>query len=144
MANKTIKGLTVEIGGDTTKLGKALEDVEKKSRDLSSELGSINKLLKMDPKNTELLTQKQKNLKDAVSGTEERLKQLKEAQSQVAQGSSEWDNLQREIIETEQRLEGLIASRERGDTINFFTEEGFFWLPRKMFGIENHLYSFYD
>jgi len=45
---------------------------------------------------------------------------------------------------SEQQLERLIASRERGDTINFFTEEGFFWLPRKLFGIENHLYSFYD
>ena len=69
MASKTIKGLTVEIGGDTTKLGKALEDVEKKSRDVSSELGEINKLLKMDPGNTDLLAQKQKVLADAVSTT---------------------------------------------------------------------------
>ena len=54
MAFNTIKGLTVEIGGDTTKLGKALEDVNKKSRNLSSELGEINRMLKLDPGNTEI------------------------------------------------------------------------------------------
>ena len=44
-----LKGQTIELGGDTTKLGKALEDVNKKSRSLSSELGQVNKLLKLDP-----------------------------------------------------------------------------------------------
>ena len=79
MANNTIKGLTVEIGGDTTKLGNALADVEKKSRDLSSELGQINKLLKMDPGNADLLAQKQKVLAEAVSNTAEKLETLQEA-----------------------------------------------------------------
>ena len=62
MAASKIKGLTIELGGDTTKLGKALEDVNKKGRDLSSELGEINRLLKFDPGNADLLAQKQKNL----------------------------------------------------------------------------------
>lgn len=112
MANKVIKGLTVEIGGDTTKLGKALEAVEKKSRSLSSELGSINKLLKMDPTNTELLAQKQKVLADAVSNTEDKLEKLKEAERQVqeqfARGEASEEQvraLQREIIATTSKLQ---------------------------------------
>ena len=73
MASKTIKGLTVEIGGDTTKLGKALKDVEAKSRSLSKELGDINKLLKLDPGNADLLAQKQEVLAAAVENTRKKL-----------------------------------------------------------------------
>ena len=58
-ASTTIKGITIEIGGNTTKLLKSLEEVNKKSRDVQSELKGINTLLKFDPKNTELLKQKQ-------------------------------------------------------------------------------------
>lgn len=112
MASNTIKGLTVEIGGDTTKLGKALEDVNKKSRDLSSELGQINKMLKMDPGNTELLSQKQKVLAEAVKNTAEKLETLKQAEKQVqeqfARGEVSEDQvraLQREIIATSQKME---------------------------------------
>ena len=83
MARNNIKGLTVEIGGDTTKLGKALESVNKKSSDLSAELGEINRQLKFDPKNTELLAQKQKVLADAVETASEKLDKLKEAEKQV-------------------------------------------------------------
>ena len=111
MAGKTIKGLTVEIAGDTTKLGKALENVEKKSRDLSGELGEINRLLKMDPGNTELLAQKQKVLADAVSNTKEKLDTLREAEKQVqAQfergevSEAQYRALQREIMATEKKL----------------------------------------
>lgn len=111
MANK-IKGLTVEIGGDTTKLGKALEDVNKKSRDLSSELGEVNRLLKLDPGNTDLLAQKQKILAEAVETTAEKLKKLKEAEKQVQQqfergevSEEQVRALQREIISTEKKME---------------------------------------
>lgn len=104
MAGGRIKGITIEIGGDTKGLQDSLKKVDKDLKGTQNKLKDINKLLKMDPKNTELLTQKQKALKDAVSGTEERLKELKEAQSQVGKGTEEWDNLQREIIETEQNL----------------------------------------
>ena len=59
-----IQGITVEIGGDTTKLSKALESVNKSIKGTQSELKDVNKLLKLDPSNTELVVQKQKMLKD--------------------------------------------------------------------------------
>ncbi len=118
MANK-IKGLTVEIGGDTTKLGKALEDVDKKSRNLSSELGDINRLLKLDPGNTELLAQKQKVLADAIGNTGERLEKLKEAEKQVqkqfekGEASEEQVRaLQREIIATTKKMDSYEKAAE--------------------------------
>lgn len=126
MANKTIKGLTVEIGGDTTKLSKALEDVEKKGRDLSSELGEINKLLKLDPGNTDLLAQKLKVLAEAVSTTREKLDRLKEAEKQVqaqfekGEASEEQVRaLQREIIATEKKLGSYEnAVKETAEAVN--------------------------
>lgn len=102
-----IAGITIEIGGDTTKLQSALKGVDKELSKTQSNLKDVNKLLKLDPGNTELLTQKQKNLEKAISQTSERLKQLKDAQKNVEQGSAEWESLQREIISTEQSLDGL-------------------------------------
>ena len=113
MASAAIKGLTVEIGGDTTKLGKALENVEKKSRNLSKELGEVNKLLKLDPGNAELLAQKQQILAEAVENTRDKLKTLKEAEAQVQEQFERGEvsveqvrALQREIAATEQKLQG--------------------------------------
>lgn len=102
-----IKGITIEIGGNTTKLVASLKDVDKQIKNTQTALKDVNKLLKMDPGNTELLRQKQKLLADAVNQTSERLQTLKDAQSQVAKGSEDWDLLQREIIETQQDLDGL-------------------------------------
>lgn len=102
-----ISGITIEIGGDTTKLQTALKGVDGQLRQTQSALKDINKLLKLDPGNTELLVQKQKNLEKAINETKDRLKQLKDAQSQVQEGTAEWDALQREIIATEQQLEQL-------------------------------------
>lgn len=131
MANKTIKGLTVEIGGDTTKLGKALDNIEKQGRDLSSELGNINRLLKFDPGNTELLAQKQKVLADAISTTEKKLDTLKEAEKQVQEqfkrgevSEEQVRALKREIIETEGRLDKYKnAAKETADQIDQLGEE---------------------
>lgn len=113
MANR-IKGITVEIGGDTTGLDKALKSVNSTIKSTQSALRDVNKLLKLDPSNTELLTQKQKLLKDAVSSTKEKLDALKQAQEQAKQqlesgdlGQDKYDALQREIIETEQELRRL-------------------------------------
>lgn len=125
MAGNTIKGLTVEIGGDTTKLGKALQDVEKKSRSLSGELGQINRLLKMDPGNTELLAQKQKVLADAVEQTRKKLETLKEAEKQVQKqfergevSEEQVRALQREIIATTKKMDGYEkAVRETAEEI---------------------------
>ena len=113
MASKALRGLTIEIGGDTTELNKALDKVDKRSRSLSSELGQINKALKLDPTNTELLAQKQKVLAEAISNTEEKLDTLKEAEKQVQKqfergevSQEQVRALRREIIETERKLDG--------------------------------------
>ena len=106
MANR-IAGLTIEIGGDTTNLQKSLKSVDSQLKTTQSNLKDINKLLKLDPSNTELLVQKQKNLESAISGTKSRLEELKNAQAGVKEGTAEWDALQREIIATEQNLKGL-------------------------------------
>jgi phage-related minor tail protein len=113
VASNTIKGLTVEIGGDTTKLGKAIKDVEAKSRSLSKELGDINKLLKLDPGNTELLAQKQKVLGDAAEAAAKKLETLKTAEKQVQEqfergevSEEQLRALQREIVATENKMKG--------------------------------------
>ena len=113
MANR-IKGITVEIGGDTTGLDKALKSVNSSIKTTQSALRDVNRLLKLDPTNTDLLTQKQKLLKDAIGSTKEKLDALKTAQEQAkAQlengtlGQDKYDALQREIIETTQELERL-------------------------------------
>ena len=73
MAGGRIKGITVEIGGDTTGLDKALKSVNSSIKTTQSGLKDVSKLLKLDPTNTELLTQKQKLLKDAIGSTKEKL-----------------------------------------------------------------------
>jgi TP901 family phage tail tape measure protein len=109
-----IKGITVEIGGDTTGLEKALKSVNSTIRSTQSSLRDVNRLLKLDPKNTTLLTQKQKMLKSAIGATKEKLESLKQAQVQAKQqlesgdlGQDKYDALQREITETEQKLKSL-------------------------------------
>ena len=109
-----IKGITVEIGGDTTGLNKALQGVNKEIKNTQSQLKDVEKLLKLDPGNTELLSQKQKLLGDAVAETKQKLETLKTAAEQaneaLARGDitqEQYDALQREIIETEQALKDL-------------------------------------
>lgn len=78
-----IKGITVEIGGDTTGLDKALKSVNSSIKTTQSGLKDVNKLLKLDPTNTELLSQKQKLLKEAIGETAAKLETLKIAQEQA-------------------------------------------------------------
>lgn len=113
MANR-IKGITVEIGGDTTGLDKALKSVNTSIKSTQSALKDVNRLLKLDPSNTELLSQKQRLLKDAIGATKEKLDSLKAAQEQAKQqlengelGQDKYDALQREIVETEEELRRL-------------------------------------
>ncbi len=113
VANR-IKGITVEIGGDTTKLQTALKGVNSSIRDTQSQLRDVEKLLKLDPGNTELLAQKHRLLGEAVAGTKEKLETLKTAAEQantaLANGEisqDQYDALQREIIETENNLRDL-------------------------------------
>ena len=113
MANR-IKGITVEIGGDTTKLQTALKGVNTEIRNTQSQLRDVEKLLKLDPGNTELLAQRHRLLGQAVSETKEKLETLKTAAEQantaLANGEisqEQYDALQREIIETENALRNL-------------------------------------
>lgn len=119
--NAKIRGITIELNGDTSGLAKSLSSVNSKINDTQAQLKDVNKLLKLDPGNTELLTQKQKLLTDAVKGTNEKLEVLKKARDEaneaVARGDEnaqrQLDALQREIIETEQDLKNL--TREARD-----------------------------
>ena len=106
-----IKGITVEIGGDTTGLNKALSGVNKEIKSTQSQLKDVERLLKMDPGNTELLRQKYELLNKSVGETEKKLDSLKDAEKQVqAQfergdiGEDQYNALKREIIETESSL----------------------------------------
>lgn len=113
----TIKGITVEIGGDTTKLGKAIADANKKSKDLGKELAGVNKLLKLDPKNVNLLKQKQDLLTKSIKDTEAKLKTCKEAMDkltpeQIAEDEAGYRDLQREIVATEEKLKSLVNQQE--------------------------------
>ncbi len=122
MANN-IKGITIEIGGDTEKLGKALGGVNKQVRNTQAELREVNKLLKMDPTNTEALTQKQNLLKDAISETKEKLDILKTAESQVQEqfkkgevSEAQYRALKREVEKTSLELADLEEAAKQTDT----------------------------
>lgn len=122
MAASRIKGITVEIGGDTTKLQTALKGANSEIKNTQAQLKDVEKLLKLDPGNTELLAQKQKLLSDAVSETKEKLTTLKTAAEQantaLANGDisqEQYDALQREIIETEQDLKKLEEQAKQSD-----------------------------
>ena len=114
MAGNRIKGITVEIGGDTTKLQTALKGVNTEIRNTQSQLKDVEKLLKLDPGNMELIAQRHRLLAQAVSETREKLETLKTAQQQADEAlrngtisQDQYDALQREIVETEQRLRSL-------------------------------------
>lgn len=111
---ETIKGINVVIGAETTGLSAALSDVNKKSKEIQSELKQVERLLKFDPSNTELLAQKHKLLGDAVANTREKLERLKAAQEQVNEqfqkgeiSEGQYRAFQREIAKTEQELQRL-------------------------------------
>ena len=109
-----VKGLMIEIGGNVTGLKKALADVDKSLKNTQTSLKDVNRLLKLDPKNTELLAQKQELLKKAIGETKDRLAALKQAEAQVQQqfregkvSEEQYNNLKREIVDTESKLKSL-------------------------------------
>ena len=112
MAKSKIAGLTIEIGGDTTELSKALQQPNSEARDLQSKLKAIDQALKFDPNNTELLEQKFRLLGQAIDTNEQKLQMLKTAQEQFkASGkdidSSEYIELQRQIALTTNKVDQL-------------------------------------
>ncbi|MEG0944397.1 MAG: hypothetical protein RSD74_02160 [Angelakisella sp.] len=122
MAEK-IKGITIEIGGDVTGLDKALKDVNKESSSLQDELKKVDRLLKFDPTNTQLLEQKQALLAKSVTNTAGKLETLKlaekEAQEQFKQGKiseEQYRALQREVVSTEQALEKMTTQIDKSQS----------------------------
>lgn len=109
-----IKGITIEIGGNTTKLDKALKEVNSRTKELQSELKGVNSLLKMDPSNVTLLKQKQDLLTKSIANTKDKLNALKQAQEQVQAQfdkgeitEEQYRDFQREIVATENKLKSL-------------------------------------
>jgi TP901 family phage tail tape measure protein len=107
----TIKGINIQLGFETKALDAALKDVNEKSRDITKELREVEKLLKFDPHNTELLAQKQQLLSEQVSNTAEKLNRLKDAQTQVNEqfqkgeiDADQYRAFQRELEKTESQL----------------------------------------
>lgn len=113
MASKRIAGITIEIGADTQKLTDAIRKFEKQINTSKNALKDVNKLLKGDPKNTDLLTQKQKLLTESIDGTKKKLEEEKKALEQLKAGPQtdetirQQENLTREIADTEQQLKSL-------------------------------------
>lgn len=126
MANN-IKGITIQIGGDTTGLDKALKGVNGQAREAQNELKEVNKALKLDPTNVELLEQKQRALASAVEATTKKLETLKDAQKQAADqlargdiGQQQYDALSREIVKTEAELK---KAKDAQDKFNISAEQ---------------------
>ena len=126
-AGRNIKGITIEIGGDTTGLQKALSDVNGKLKSTQAQLKDVNNLLKLDPSNTVLVAQKQELLKNAIADTTEKLDSLEAAQKDVTAaleagkiGQEQYMAFQREVEETratltryETELAGLNTEQDR-------------------------------
>lgn len=129
---KKIKGITIEIGGDTTGLDKALSGTNKEIKSTQSELKQVERLLKLDPTNTELLKQKQTLLAKAVSDTSDKLDVLKTAEAQAQKqfkkgeiAEEQYRALQREIVETKNSLEGLeTQAKQTNSSLKKVDKEG--------------------
>lgn len=105
-AGRRIAGVTIEIDGNTTKLTQALAGVDKSLKNTQNQLKDVDRLLKIKPTSTELLTQKQRGLQKAIGDTKTRLQELKSV-NKDAVSPEQWDSVQREIIETEGKLKSL-------------------------------------
>lgn len=124
MAN--IKGITIDIGGNTSKLEDALKNVNKVVYSTNSELKQLNQALRLDPKNTELLSQKQDVLKNNIKATTDRLNALKEAQKQMGSYSSlteeqkeKYRALSVEITKGESALKKMNSELKHTSSIDF-------------------------
>lgn len=121
----TIKGITIQFDGDTTKLGQALKQIDSQTRSLDKDLKQVNNALKFNPKNTELLAQKQQLLGQKIGETRKRLDALKAAQAKmdddpsVDKQSQEYMQLRREIITTESKLKHFIEQSKELSKVKF-------------------------
>lgn len=120
MASNRIKGITIEIDGNTTKLQDSLKDVNKTIKDTQNQLKDVDKLLKLDPKNIELLAQKQQLLGKQTENVADKLKKLRDAQQQMKDAgidtmSDDYMALEREIVECEQEQRKLTEEAKKTD-----------------------------
>ena len=123
MAGGSIKGITIEFSGNTTKLDKALRQIRNSTKDIDKELKSVDKALKFNPASVDLWRQKQDLLKAKIKETENNLKELKNIQAQmdakgVDKNSEEYRRLQREIIETESKLKHFNSEYKKIGQVN--------------------------
>lgn len=109
---KTIKGITIEIDAETSGLGTALKDINKKTSTLQTELKKVENGLKFNPDNTVLLNQKQEILNDTIKETAKKLDAMKQAEKEVQGmfesgeiGEAQYRDFQREIVTTESKLD---------------------------------------
>lgn len=109
MAGNKIRGVTIEIGGDTSKLSESLREVDSSLKNTQKQLSDVNRLLKLDPKNTELLRQKTELLNKSIADSEKKVQDLRSAQEQLgsrtAENAEQYDAIEREIIACEQAQE---------------------------------------
>lgn len=148
MANSKIKGITIELGGDTTKLDKALSESEKQSKNLQGELKGINTLLKFDPSSIELITQKQQVLSESIEATKSKLNTLKAAQVQVQAQFEKGDitaeqyrSFQREIVSTQKKLNDLENQQSQLNSVLNQAESAYSSLTKKISSQEDELSS---
>lgn len=120
-----VKGITIEFNGDTTKLGNALKQIDSKSKSVDRSLQQVNRALRFNPKNTELVAQKQALLKQKIDQTNQRLEALRQTQKKldddpsVENDSQEYMELRREIITTESKLKHFEAEQRKLNNIKF-------------------------
>ena len=126
MASSKIKGIVIEIGGDTSKLQKSLNAVNAPINKINQELNDLNKALKLDPKNTELLAQKQEVLARNIAASKDKLVQLKEAQKQMGDYSkltdeqkAVYNRLSLEISKSESALKSMNEELKNTSKIDF-------------------------
>lgn len=127
MASTRVRGITIELGADTSGLSKALKGINTEIKNTSKDLKDVERLLKLDPTNVELLAQKQRLLSDRVEETKTKLDALKQAQESIdlstEEGQRQYDALTREIVSCENELKqaeqaaaGFNATAERIST----------------------------
>lgn len=126
MASSKIKGIVIEIGGNTTKLQDALKGVDKQVYSLNGDLKALNQALKLDPKNTELLAQKQEVLARNIQASKDRLETLKEAQRQMGdynkltdEQKTSYNQLSLEIAKSESALKSMNEELKKTNSIDF-------------------------
>lgn len=151
MAGQTIKGITIELGGSTTKLGKALKSVEGYSKDLESQLKDVEKALKLDPYSTELLSQKQRILGQQVENTREKLDMLKKAQEEAAKSVDNYDAwleaytpIQEQIDKTKKKLTELQAEQKKMERAGEIDTESYQNLSAEIDDLKDDLKDLHD